>query len=103
MDPKLPYRVYRVVAKVKSVHRLRGEDTCGKGPCEIYKPGDKMVFEKCEIRGKICSGVLASMMYKVWAMRLGLDPPYAKPGVSDHICPDTNRPVIFELRRVEDE
>jgi len=42
------------------------------------------------------------MMYKVWEMRLGLDPPYAKPSFSDHVCPDTKRPVIFELRRIED-
>lgn len=81
---------------------LKGEDYGGKGPREIYRPEDELIFDKFEIKGKVCYGVLASMMYKVWAMRLGLDPPYAKPSFSDHVCPDTKRPVIFELRRIED-
>ena len=102
-EDEFPHKAYKLIARVKSVHGLRKEDKCEKGPCEIYRPGDEIILDKFEIKGKICYAALASMMYKVWAMRLGFDPPWApKPGLSIHMCPDAARPVIFEIIRVEE-
>ena len=98
-----PYKAYKVVATVKSVHGLGGEETGGKGPCQYYRPGDQIVFDKSEIKGTVCYGAIASMMYKICALRLGLDYPWHKKGLADHLCPDPQRPVVFELRRVEEE
>lgn len=100
---KSPHKVYRLVARVKSVYGLKKGEECGKGPCEVYRPGDEIILDKFEIHGKICYAALASMMHKVWAMRLGFDPPWApKPGLSLHMCPDAARPVVFEIIRVEE-
>jgi len=98
---KLPYKIYNVVARVKSVHGLKGEDTAGKGPCRYYKPKDKLVFKEREIEGAICYSALATMMYKVLPMRAGFDSPWAKNGIVEHACPDAARPVVFEMYREE--
>lgn len=95
---KWPYNTYKVVARVKSVHGLKGEDTRGKGPCRYYRPGDEIIFDRAGIKGIVCYSALASMMYKIVWMRLGFKAPWMKEGVSEHTCPDAGRPVIFELR-----
>jgi uncharacterized repeat protein (TIGR04076 family) len=100
---KSPHTAYKVVATVKSVHGLKGEETGGKGPCQYYRPGDQIVFDKSEIKGTICYGAVASMMYKICALRLGFDYPWHKKGLADHLCPDPQRPVVFELRRIEED
>ena len=100
---KLAHKAFKVIATVKSLHGLGGEETGGKGPCQYYRPGDQIVFDKWEIKGTICYGALASMMYKICALRLGLDYPWHKKGMADHLCPDPQRPVVFELRRIEEE
>lgn len=96
-----PYKTYRVIATVKSVAGLKGEDTAGKGPCRYFVPGDKIVFDEGKIEGTICYSALASMMCKILSMRLGFDFPWAKSGVVEQACPDAARPVVFELRRTE--
>ncbi len=98
-DKKPSYKINNVVARVKSVHGLKGEDTGGKGVCRYYRPGDKLIFKEGEIEGTICYSALASMMYKVMAMRVGFDYPWAKDGVVEHACPDAARPVVFEMYR----
>ena len=45
-----PHTAYKVVATVKSVHGLKGEETGGKGPCQYYRLGDQIVFDKSEIK-----------------------------------------------------
>jgi uncharacterized repeat protein (TIGR04076 family) len=96
-----PYRFNNVVARVKSVHGLRGEDTAGKGPCRYYVPGDRVVFKEGKIEGSICYSALASMMFKILPMRSGFDYPWSKQGVVEHACPDAARPVVFEIFREE--
>ncbi|MHA1977776.1 MAG: TIGR04076 family protein [Candidatus Hodarchaeales archaeon] len=96
---KPPYKTFNVVAKVKSVHGLKGEDTAGKGPCRYYRPGDKLVFKEGEIEGTICYSALATMMYKVLPMRSGFEFPWAKEGVVEHACPDAARPVVFQMSK----
>jgi len=98
-----PYKTYNVVAVVKSVHGLDGQDTGGKGPCRYYRPGDKLTFKEGRIEGAICYSALASMMYKVLPMRCGFDFPWAKNGVVEHACPDAARPVVFLMSRAEDD
>jgi uncharacterized repeat protein (TIGR04076 family) len=100
---KPPYKTYNIVATVKSVHGLKGEDTAGKGPCRYYRPGDKITFKEGEIDGTICYSVLATMMYKVLPMRAGFDYPWAKEGVIEHACPDAARPVVFQITKEEVE
>lgn len=95
------FKVSNVVARVKSVHGLTGEDTAGKGPCRYYRPGDKIIFKEGEIDGFICYSALATMMYKVVPMRTGYDYPWNKDGVLEHACPDAARPVVFEIYREE--
>ena len=95
------YKIFHVVAEVKSVHGLAGEDTAGKGPCRYYKPGDKLVFKEGKIDGVICYSALTTMMYKVMAMRAGFDFPWNKEGVVEHACPDAARPVVFRMYREE--
>lgn len=101
-NKKIQQDAFRIVAKVKYVTGLKGEDTGGKGPCPWYKPGDEIVFDHTTIKGNMCYSAVASMMYKILPMRFGLDYPWHKSkGVAEHVCPDPDRPVIFEIRREE--
>jgi uncharacterized repeat protein (TIGR04076 family) len=95
------YKINNVIARVKSVHGLNGEDTADKGPCRYYRPGDKLIFKEGKIEGVICYSALATMMYKVMAMRIGVDFPWNKNGIVEHACPDAARPVVFEMYREE--
>ncbi|MFO7837051.1 MAG: TIGR04076 family protein [Candidatus Thorarchaeota archaeon] len=98
-----PFETFDIIAEVKSVQGLEGGDTGGKGPCRYYEPGDKIVFREGRIEGTICYSALASMMYKILAMRLGFTYPWAKDGVVEHACPDAARPVVFKVYRAEGE
>jgi uncharacterized repeat protein (TIGR04076 family) len=100
---KPPFKTNNVIARVKSVHGLQGEDTAGKGPCRYYAPGDRIVFKEGMVDGVICYSALASMMFKILPMRLGFDYPWSKQGIVEHACPDAARPVIFEIFREEVE
>ena len=55
-EAKSPHTAYKLVATVKSFHGLKEEETGGKGPCQYYRPGDQIVFDKSEIKGTICTG-----------------------------------------------
>jgi uncharacterized repeat protein (TIGR04076 family) len=91
---------YKVVAKVKDVKVL----SKNLPPCEIYEVGDEIVFDEKDIKGKICYHALASMMYKIYAMRYGIEWPWYTPDrdkdLSYSPCPDVARPVTFEIRRI---
>ncbi len=95
------FKINNVIARVKSVHGLKGEDTAGKGPCRYYRPGDKIVYKEGEIEGVICYSALATMMHKVLPMRTGFDFPWNKNNIVEHACPDAARPVVFEMFREE--
>ncbi len=98
---KPPFKIFPVIARVKSVYGLQGEDIGGKAPCKFYKPGDKLIFNEEEIVGKICYVALECMMHAILPMRVGLDYPWVKEGIAEIACPDAARPVVFELFRDE--
>ena len=94
---RTPVEPFNIIARVKSVHGLNGEDTEGKGPCKYYKPGDKQFFKNGKIEGTICHTALATMLHKILPMRVGLDFPWVKEGIAEHTCSDNDRPVVFEI------
>lgn len=85
---------YKVIMRVKK----KG----GPHPCRIYDVGDEIVFDQTEIKGKICYHALASMMYKVFAMRYGVNFSWLEnPNLSESACPDAENPLVFEIIRKE--
>ena len=67
-----------------------------------HKVGDRIVFDGKSIKGDICYSALTVLLPKVFAMRYGVEFPWAEDkNVIVNACPDPENPVVFEIRRVE--
>jgi uncharacterized repeat protein (TIGR04076 family) len=87
----------KIVIKVISISDADKE----RGPCPVHKVGDEAVADSNGVHGKVCLAALASMMYKIYAMRMGANFYWLKdPNVATHGCLDYKRPVVYELTRV---
>jgi uncharacterized repeat protein (TIGR04076 family) len=75
-----------------------------KGKCEFgHKVGDKIVFDGRSVRGEICYSALMVLLPKIFAMRYGMEFPWAKDkDVICNACPDPENPVVFEIRRIRE-
>lgn len=73
-----------------------------KGNCAFgHKVGDKILFDGKSIKGDICYSALMVLLPKVYAMRYGVEFPWAKDkDVIYNACPDPENPVVFEIRRI---
>ena len=74
-----------------------------KGKCNFgHKVGDKIIFDGKSVKGNICYSALMVLLPKVYAMRYGVEFPWAedKDAISN-ACPDAKNPVVFEIRRVK--
>ncbi|MEM2002504.1 MAG: TIGR04076 family protein [Candidatus Methanomethylicaceae archaeon] len=84
---------------------IKSTGVCAAG----HKVGDKWVFpgdtEIIQLEKGICIHALASMLYKIIAMRYGVNFPWLKsdPDVAFHLCPDASNPHVFEIKRVKNE
>ncbi|MCJ7423515.1 TIGR04076 family protein [Candidatus Bathyarchaeota archaeon] len=74
-----------------------------KGKCVFgHKTGDKIVFDGKSVKGNICYSALMVLLPKVFAMRYGVEFPWAEDkNVISNACPDGDNPVIFEIRRTK--
>ena len=82
---------YTVTATVKGI----------KGRCEVgYKVGDKIVFDGLSVKGKTCSGVLATIVPTLYAFMWGAEFPWDEDkDVTTVPCVDEQNQVVFELKR----
>jgi uncharacterized repeat protein (TIGR04076 family) len=88
-----PEGLYRVKVRVREVNGY-----CRAG----HRPGDEVIFDDNEVRGKICFDAMCSFISKVYARRYGADLPWLedKDAPAFHACPDVGNPVVFEIRRL---
>jgi uncharacterized repeat protein (TIGR04076 family) len=73
-----------------------------RGRCAFgHKVGDKIVFDGKSIKGDICYSALMVLLPKVYAMRYGVEFPWAEDkDIIFNACPDPENPVVFEIRRI---
>jgi len=73
-----------------------------KGTCVFgHKMGDRIFFDGKSVKGDICYSALMVLLPKVFAMRYGVEFPWSEnKDVICNACPDSNNPVVFEIRRV---
>lgn len=84
---------YKVVA---TIIEIRGEGVCSLG----HKVGDSFEFGFCSPEG-LCHFAHDSLQSAVAITLYGGNFPWVKEGQSTTwACPDPDRPVIFELKRV---
>ena len=84
---------YKVVAKIIEI---RGEGTCSYG----HQVGDKFEFDQFT-PGGLCQFAADSLRSAVATLLYGGTFPWLNEGdISTWACPDPDRPVIFELRRI---
>ena len=85
--------LYRVKVTVREVNGY-----CRAG----HHPGDEVIFDDNEVKGKICFDALCSFISKVYARRYGADLPWLEEedAPAFHPCPDVGGPVVFEIRRL---
>lgn len=74
-----------------------------KGKCAFgHKTGDKIVFDGKAVKGNICYSALMVLLPKVYALRYGVEFPWAKDKcIISNACPDAENPVVFEIRRIK--
>jgi uncharacterized repeat protein (TIGR04076 family) len=74
-----------------------------KGKCAFgHKVGDKIVFDGKAVKGNICYSALMVVLPKVYALRFGVEFPWAKDkSVITNACPDAENPVVFEIHRLK--
>ncbi len=74
-----------------------------KGKCNFgHKVGDKIIFDGKSVKGNICYSALMVLLPKVYAMRYGVEFPWAEDkDVICNACPYYENPVVFEIRRVK--
>ncbi|HUW47753.1 MAG TPA: TIGR04076 family protein [Patescibacteria group bacterium] len=74
-----------------------------KGKCVFgHRAGDKIVFNGRTVEGPICLSALSVLMPKIYAMRFGAEFPWEKEKNVVHCpCPDSENPVVFEIRRMK--
>ena len=74
-----------------------------KGKCVFgHKVGDRIFFNGRTVEGPICLSALSVLMPKIYAMRFGAEFPWEKEKNVGHCpCPDSENPVVFEIRRMK--
>ncbi|MDH5483257.1 MAG: TIGR04076 family protein [Candidatus Bathyarchaeota archaeon] len=74
-----------------------------KGKCAFgHKVGDKIIFDGKSVKGNVCYSALMVILPKVYAMRYGVELPWAEDkNVIHNACPDAENPVVFEIRRIK--
>jgi uncharacterized repeat protein (TIGR04076 family) len=74
-----------------------------KGKCAFgHKIGDRIIFDGKSVEGDICYSALLVLLPKVYALRYGVEFPWAKDkDVLCNACPDAKNPVIFEMKRIK--
>jgi uncharacterized repeat protein (TIGR04076 family) len=74
-----------------------------KGKCNFgHKVGDKIIFDGKSVKGNICYDALMVLLPKVYAMRYGVEFPWAEDkDVMFNACPDAENPVVLEIRHVK--
>jgi uncharacterized repeat protein (TIGR04076 family) len=83
---------YQVKAKVVSQ----------KGHCEVgHKVGDEFIIGDCTPAG-MCSWAFCTLFPFASALQAGGTFPWEKDkDTSNAVCPDTENPVVFQLRRIK--
>ncbi len=90
--------MYKVVARVDE---LRAEK--GHSPCSMFQLGQEFDLSDPEARSKICKWAVHSMFPGEVALEFGAQIPFGDDPNSICIaCPDSQRIVVFELRRGEE-
>ena len=91
MNEKAKGYGFTVTATVKEI----------KGKCEVgHRVGDKVVFDGLSVKGKVCSGALATVMPTLYAFMWGAEFPWDEDkDVTTVPCVDEKNQVVFELRR----
>ncbi|MFX1486901.1 MAG: TIGR04076 family protein [Promethearchaeota archaeon] len=74
-----------------------------EGKCVFgHEVGDRIVFDGKSVKGDICYSALMVILPKVFAMRYGVEFPWAEDnGTISNVCPDPRNPVVFEIRQAE--
>jgi uncharacterized repeat protein (TIGR04076 family) len=74
-----------------------------KGKCNFgYRVGDQIIFDGKTVRGNTCYAALMILLPYIYALRYGVEFPWAKHGnMLTVACPDAENPVVFEIHRVE--
>lgn len=104
------YKVVFTVVDVQEPRSLDGEPTHVKGPCKMYRRGDRitivgnpsrMVLEETD---SVCLSAFSAILPLTSAMERETTEPW------DYIdkikyfsCPDSERPVVFRVERVKVE
>ena len=76
--------------------------TVTKGECDVYKPGDQIIFVHGEnMHGKICPFALNNLMPFFISMRFGAEFPEQtdKDVYTANACMDAEKMIIFEIKR----
>ena len=75
-----------------------------KGKCAFgHRVGDKIVFDGKSVKGDICYSALMVLLPKVYALRYGVEFPWAEDkDVVSNACSDAENPVVFEMRRIRE-
>jgi uncharacterized repeat protein (TIGR04076 family) len=101
------YKVVFTVVGVKDPKSIDGGPTHVKGPCKIYKVGDRITITSnpgrlvLEETDSVCLAALSAILPLTSAMERNVTEPW------DYIdkikffsCPDSERPVIFKVERI---
>ncbi|MFW9919358.1 MAG: TIGR04076 family protein [Candidatus Thorarchaeota archaeon] len=89
--------MYKVIAKVDE---LRTEP--GHSPCPLFQLNQEFDLSVPEERAKICKWAVNSFFPGEIALEFGARIPFGdNPDRIKIACPDSNRIVVFELRRAE--
>ncbi len=89
--------MYKVIAKV---HELRSEP--GHSACPMFKLNQEFDLSIPEERAKICKWAVNSFFPGEVALEFGAKIPFGDgPDKIKIACPDSDRVVVFELRREE--
>lgn len=91
------------VKRTRALYRVKVTVTEVNGNCRAgHHPGDEIIFDDNEVKGKICFDAMCSFISKVYARRYGADLPWLEDedAPAFHACPDAANPVVFEIRRM---
>jgi len=104
------FKVVFTVVDVKEPSSLDSEPTHVKGPCKIYRPGDRMTIVGnpgrliLEETDSVCLAAFSAILPLTSGMEREVTEPW------DYIdkikyfsCPDSERPVVFRVERVKVE
>jgi uncharacterized repeat protein (TIGR04076 family) len=105
------YKVVCEAYKISEPKSIDGNELHVKWPCRIYKVGDKMTFSihpgsimVLEETDKVCISALGAILPIVRGMMQGKAEDWDFiDDVKFFSCPDAERPVIFEVKRIRME